>query len=105
MDEKSRLAVKSIDEMKASDALDNDSYCKCMVELSYNFFKDGDVDSCIQMIGKCSPEYFKSKQLQHMQEDEVYKDTVIYLAFKFVQMGLVEAGLDVPWTTNKWGSA
>jgi hypothetical protein len=76
-----------------------------MVELAHNFFREGDLDACIQTIGKCPPEYFKETQFIHMQEDAVYKDTVIYLAYKFIQMGMVNVGLDIAPTQSKWGVA
>jgi hypothetical protein len=94
VNDKNKLAIKAIDEMKSSEMLDLDNYHKCMVELAYQFFKEGDIDSGIQMIGKCQPEYFGAKQLQHMKEDEVYKNIVLYLAYKFIQYDMVDVGVE-----------
>ncbi len=105
MTEAGKLAIKAIDDMKSSEALDIDSYCKCMVELAHNFFREGDIDGCIQTIGKCPPDYFKEAQFKHMEEDAVYKDTVIYLAYKFIQMGMVNVGEDMQPTQKQIGSA
>lgn len=100
MNEKTKLAIKAFDELKNSDLLDIDSYHKCLVELSYNTFRDGDLDACIQTIGRVSPDYFLTKQVEHMLEDENYKNMVLYMAYKFIQMGVVEAGLEINPTQN-----
>lgn len=105
MNDKAKLAMKAIDDMKANESLGQDDYCKCMIELAYSFFKEDDLDSCLQSIGKCPPEYFKEGQYKQMLEDEVYKDTVIYLAFKLVQMGIVDVGYDIATNQARIGYA
>lgn len=95
MNEKSKLAMKAIDDMKINESLDIDSYHKVLVELSHNFFRDGDMDACVQTISKVAPEYFKGKALDHMAEDATYRDTVLYLAYKFIQTGMVDVGFDI----------
>jgi hypothetical protein len=104
MEDKSKTAIKAIDEMKANESLDIDSYHKCMVELAHNFFRDGDTDACIQTINKVDPEYFKSKVVDHMEQDTTYRDNVIYLAYKFIQTGMVDVGFDIE-TNQRMGIA
>jgi hypothetical protein len=101
MNEQSKLVLKTIQEMKDNGALDEDLYCKCLVELAYAFLKKGEFDDCVQTVGKCNPKYFGDKQLEHMIEDQVYREIVIYLAYKFVQLGVVELdGTAVPTQKN-----
>lgn len=94
------LDIDSIDQMKKSGALDTDSYHKCLVELAYRFFKDGDNDNFVLSLSKCNPNYFKSKCMKHMEEDEVYKDIVIYISYKLMQCGMIEADLAQPNVKN-----
>jgi hypothetical protein len=96
---KLKIDIQAIEDMKNNHVLDEDLYCKCMVEMAYNLFREGDVDGCLHAINKCNPSYFNDKQLVHMQEDIVYKNIVIYLACKFIQIGLVET--DVHPTQKK----
>lgn len=104
MNDKSKLAIKAIDDMKANESLDMDLYNKLMVELAHNLFKDGDVDGCVQTINKVKPEYFKGKAFEHMAEDATFKENVLYLAYKFIQMNMVDVGFDVE-TNQRMGLA
>ena len=104
MNEQAKLAMKAIEDMKTNESLDVDSYHKCMVELAHNLFKDGDIDGCVQTISKVKPEYFTGKALDHMAEDETYKENVLYLAYKFIQMNMVDVGFDIE-TNQRMGLA
>ena len=101
MNPKNELALEALNEIKASNMLDQDMCYKCLVELAYTSFKDGDVQDCLELLGRVSPDYYKNKQFDHMSEDESYKDSVIYLAYKLIQMGVVDMGLNPIPTQNK----
>lgn len=104
MNDKSKAAIKAIDDMKTNESLDVDSWSKCMVELAHNFIRDGELDDCIQTLGRVSPEYFRDKQVQHMAEDETYRNNVFYLTYKLIQFGIVDVGYNIEHT-QRWGEA
>lgn len=101
MNPKNQLALEALYEIRDNRMLDQDTCYKCLVELAYTSFREGEITDCLELLGRVTPEYYQNKQLDHMKEDEFYRDSVIYLACKLIQMGMVEVGYDVPATQNK----
>lgn len=105
MKDSSELSIKSIDKLKNSGTLDDNLYFKVCVELAVKFFKDGDLDACLQAVGRCSPEYFQGPALKQMEEDSVFADNMVYLAYKLIIMNCVDVGYDVPTNQKTTGIA
>lgn len=104
IDSSKKMAIDAVESMRKLNSISDDDFCRIMVEMAFNAIRNGDTESCAVAISKCPVEYFRGKQKEHMEEDSVFRDSVIYLAYKLIQLGLVDVGLDIT-TTQKRGLA
>lgn len=88
------LAFRQVVKMHMDGSMPTDVYYKCLICLAYEYIQNDDHQIAIILIHKCPPEYFEKVQPDQVKEDKAYADVVTLLAYKLIQMGLVDG--DVP---------
>jgi len=88
-------ALKVVEALKASGALGDGAYFKCLVSLAYEYILVEEDQFALVLISKAPVEYYKTVQPQQMEEDPMYGDLVVLLAYKLVQMGVVDGSDDL----------
>lgn len=66
-----------------------------IVSLSYEAFAENDIDNCLILLNKMDPEYLKGDAILDMKNDEIFRQTVMYLAFKLTQIGLINGEVSI----------
>lgn len=88
-------ALKTVDQIHDSGAMPDDVYYKCLVSLAYEYIQADDHQAGLVLISKCPPSYFQDVQPGQMQEDGLYRDVVVLLAYKLIQLGVVTGDVDL----------
>lgn len=73
---------------KYDGTISDDDYCKCIVSLSYEYFRGDDIETGLMLLGLCDCKYFKVVQLEQMKADQVYSQRVVYIAGRLVEKGI-----------------
>lgn len=89
------LALKQIDEIHSQGVMPDDVYYKVMVCLAYEYIQADDHQMGFLLINRCPPEYFEKTQVLQMQEDPSYRDVVVLMAYKLIQLGVVTGDTEV----------
>lgn len=88
-------ALRMVEEMHKTGALDDSVWAKCLVSLAYEYILVEEDQFALVLISKAPVEYYKTVQPQQMEEDPMYGDLVVLLAYKLVQMGVVDGSDDL----------
>lgn len=98
-------ALKMIEDIRKTGTLSEGAYYKCLVSLAYEYCLADEDQLALVMLAKAPPEYYKVVQPQQMEADAQYRDLVILLAYRIVQMGVVEGTEEVHVATMPPGLA
>lgn len=98
-------ALKMIEEMYKTKAFSDNVYYKCLVSLAYEYCMAEEDQLALVLLAKAPPEYYKVVQPQQMEADAQYRDLVILLAYRMVQMGVVDGADEVHVPTMPAGLA
>lgn len=88
--EKVDEALLLIESIRAAGAMGDDVYHKCLVSLAYEYTLVDEDEEALILIVKVPTSYYESVQFEQMEADSLYQDTVVRLAYKLIQMGVVE---------------
>jgi hypothetical protein len=83
-------ALQMVNQMRASAAMEIDSWAKCLVSLCYEFTLIQEDMTALRLLASIPVDYFKFSQINQMKEDSMYRDLVVLLSYKLIQMGVVE---------------
>lgn len=83
-------AVKQIEMMHDQGALGSEAYYKCLVSLAYEYVCADDLQEALKQLSRVPGSYYQDVQLRHMREDSMYRDLVVLLSYKLIQLGVVE---------------
>ena len=98
-------ALKMVEEMHKTGALSEGVWAKCLVSLAYEYALAEEDQMALVLLVKAPPEYYKDVQPQQMDADAQYRDLVILLAYRLVQMGVVDGAEEVHPPTMAPGRA
>ena len=98
-------ALKMIEDIRKTGTLSDGAYYKCLVSLAYEYTMAEEDQMALVLLSKAPAEYYKTVQPQQMEVDSAYRDVVILLAYKLIQMGVVDGAEDVHTPTMKPGVA
>lgn len=96
---------KILQDLRRTMSIDNNSYYKCLVCLSFEYINGDDINYGLFLLNQCPPVYFKEVQFRQMKEDAMYSDTVVRLAALVQRRGLVEYISDSLTPTQQPGLA
>jgi hypothetical protein len=94
-----------IEDIRATGTLSEGAYHKCLVSLAYEYCLAEEDQMALVLLSKPPAEYYKTVQPQQMEADAQYRDLVILLAYKLIQMGVVDGSEDVHVPTMPPGVA
>ena len=83
-------ALKMIEDIRKTGSLSDGAYHKCLVSLAYEYCLVDEDQMALVLLAKAPPEYYQTVQPQQMEVDEQYRDLVVLLAYKLIQMGVVD---------------
>ena len=98
-------ALRLIETIRNSGSLGDDSYHKCLVSLGFEYLVAGETNKGLLLILKVPSDYYRLVQLQQMEEDSMYRDLVIGLGYKLVQLGLAQGTEEIYPPTQPPGNA
>ena len=75
------------------------------MSLAYEYCLAEEDQLALVMLTKAPPEYYQTVQPQQMEADPQYRDLVILLAYKLIQMGVVDGSEEVHTPTMAPGPA
>jgi len=87
-------ALKVVESIRATGAMSDGAYYKCLVSLAYEYVLADEDQMALVLLSKAPEDYYRVVQLQQMSEDSMYRDLVILLAYRLVQMGVVDGTED-----------
>jgi hypothetical protein len=87
-------ALKLVETLRANSAMGDDAYYKCLVSLAYEYLLADEHQLALVLLAKPPVDYYERVQLRQMEEDGMYRDLVVLLAYRLVQMGLVTSSED-----------
>ncbi len=100
--ENKKLSPKDISELKSDGVICEEEHNKILIEISYSYLKDGDLEAALAVLCKINPDYFLSQELiKQTEEDPAYLAAVTYLGYKLVQCGVVDVGFNPTLTQFK----
>ena len=88
-------ALKTIEEIRKQGIMGDDVYHKCIVSLAYEYACADQQQECLVQLTRVPPSYYKDVQLQHMKDDSMYRDLVVLLSYKLIQMGVVDGSEEI----------
>jgi len=88
-------SLKVVENLKAQKVMADDVYYKCIVSLAYEYLLDGAQQEGLQQLMRVPISYYKEVQPKQMKEDHMYRDLVVLLSFKLIQLGVVEGADEV----------
>lgn len=88
-------ALKVVETLHSSGAMSDGSWAKCVVSLAYEYTMIEEDQMALVLLARPPVEYYQTVQPQQMEADDQYRDLVILLAYKLIQMGVVEGADDV----------
>lgn len=94
-DKEVESVLMDVEEMYRMGAMPQEAYHKCMVSLAAEYLEHDDLDRCLELLNKCPPSYYMETQPQQADEDSMFAEVVIKMAYKLVKMGVVGMDLDV----------
>lgn len=98
-------ALKVVEEIRKTGAMSDGSYYKCLVSLAYEYALAEEDQMALVLLAKAPPDYYKTVQPQQMDADKQYSDLVVLLAYKLIQMGVVDGSEEVHVPTMPPGLA
>ena len=98
-------AFKMIEDIRKTGTLSDGAYHKCLVSLAYEYCLAEEDQPALVMLTKAPPEYYQTVPPQQMEADPQYRDLVILLAYKLIQMGVVDGSEEVHTPTMAPGIA
>ena len=88
--EQVEAAVKQMDMMYEQGAMGAEVYYKCLVSLAYEYVCCDELQMGLIQLARVPASYFQDVQLRQMREDGMYRDLVVLLSYKLIQMGIIE---------------
>ena len=88
-------ALKTIEEIKKQGVMSDDVYHKCLVSLAFEYACADQQQECLVQLARVPASYYKDVQLKHMREDSMYRDLVVLLSYKLIQMGVVDGSEEI----------
>ncbi len=88
-------ALKQMDAIRATGAMSDDVYHKVLVSLAYEYLMVNAQQEGLRLLMKVPASYYKEVQLKQMYEDLMYRDLVVLLSYKLIQLGIVEGADEV----------
>src|SRR4051812_16870084 len=82
-------SLKMIEEMHKQ-VMSDDVYHKCVVSLAYEYLMAGEQQEGLRQIMRVPVGYYQDVQLKQMRDDEMYRDLVVLLSYRLIQLGVVE---------------
>jgi len=73
----------------------DDSYHKCLVSLAYEYFRAGEDQVGLIILNRIPASYYETVQYQQMLDDASYRDLVLLLVYRMIQMGVVQGADDL----------
>jgi hypothetical protein len=98
-------ALKMIEDIRKTGTLSDGAYYKCLVSLAYEYCMAEEDQLALVLLAKAPAEYYKVVQPQQMEDDASYRDLVILLAYRIIQMGVVDGAEEVHAPTMPPGIA
>lgn len=98
--------LKTVETMHGVGAMPVRDFCKCLVSLGYEYILMGATETGLGLllrVNTLEPEYYPRFQLEDMEADELYKEVVVRLAYRLVQLGIVAGGDEVHAPTQPRG--
>lgn len=83
-------ALDAVEKIRAANAMADDVYHKCLVSLAYEYILVDETEVALVLLNRPGTEYYEKVQSKQMEEDELYRQLVVLLAYKLIQAGLVE---------------
>ncbi len=99
--DKNRQTQEALKKMWLSKEISDRLYHKSLVQLGYDFFNSGDTEGAIECLGSVNPTYFENEQRVDMEEDQSYANIVVVMAYKMIQLSIVDMGSDPEPTMPK----
>lgn len=88
-------ALATVEKIYKTESMERQVYHKCLVSLAYEYLMaDAPQEGLIQL-SRVPAAYFKDFQLDQMREDSMYRDLVVLLSYKLIQMGVVDGADEV----------
>jgi hypothetical protein len=94
--EKADAALKVVEDIYKTGSMSDGSYYKCLVSLAYEYCLADEDQMALVLISRAPAEYYRVVQPQQMEVDSQYRDLVVLLAYRLIQMGVVDENPHVP---------
>lgn len=88
-------ALETIEKIYKTGSMERPVYHKCLVSLAYEYLLADATQEGLIQLSRVPAAYFKDSQLDQMREDSMYRDLVVLLSYRLIQMGVVDGADEV----------
>lgn len=83
-------SLLDVEKIRQSGGFADDLYHKLIVCVAYEYLVAGEQQQGLVQLSRVPPSYFLDVQVKQMDEDRSYRDLVVLLSYKLVQLGVVD---------------
>lgn len=83
-------SLLDVEKMRQSGGFTDDLYHKLLVCVAYEYLVAGEQQQGLVQLSRIPPSYFLDVQMGQMAEDRSYRDLVVLLSYRLIQLGVVD---------------
>jgi len=89
--------LKTLDDMKANNALTEAQYYMCVLTMAYEFLiKHHNVDRTMALLNVPTPEYYRGAFKEQVHDDKLFAHSMFTLVYNLIALGLTDIELEKP---------
>lgn len=83
-------ALQVVEQLRKTEVMGQDVYHKCLVSIAYEYVMADLLEEGLMQLSRVPADYYRDVQPRHMEDDSMYRDLVVILAYRLIQAGVVE---------------